>query len=121
MPKGFTLGKESRLSTPEQFRQVYQNARKFRFEGISLLACKNGLNHSRIAISIAKKQVSRAVDRNRIRRVIREYFRVHQKELPTNIDLICMVYSALSELSNFEITTCLEIPWTKLITFYKNV
>jgi ribonuclease P protein component len=113
------FGAEFRLNTQANFQNVYKNAKKFRQGGISILTCQNQLTHSRIGISISKKQIPRAVDRNRIRRVIREYFRVQHKKLAVNIDMVFFAYSALLELNNLEITACLEVLWAKLISFYE--
>lgn len=119
MLKQNRLGKELKLRTPSSFQKVYKNAQKFRFQGLSLLVCRNELPYSRIGIVIPKKQIPRAVDRNRIRRIVREYFRVKQHELAICFDFIFVVYSALSDFSNLEIIKCLEVLWTKLIRFYE--
>lgn len=115
------LGKELKLKDPISFQRVYKNATKFSLKGINLLACSNELSYSRIGLSIPKKQIPRAVDRNRIRRVVREYFRLRHKELAVHLDLVVVVYATLLELNNLEITKCLEVLWTKLINFYEKV
>ena len=42
----------------------------------------NGLGLARLGLVVAKKLCPRAVDRNRIRRLAREQFRLMQNELP---------------------------------------
>ena len=95
MPDTNKFGKNFRLTTPQSFQRVFQNARRFRHLGISVLAIQNELASSRIGICIPKKQVPRSVDRNRIKRVIREAFRVKKNELSVNLDMVFLVYSAL--------------------------
>ncbi len=119
MLKQNRLGKELKLRAPSSFQKVYKNAQRFRFKGLNLLVCKNELPYSRIGIVISKKQIPKAVDRNRIRRVVREYFRVNQHELAICFDFIFVVYSELEGVSNLEITKCLEVLWTKLVRFYE--
>jgi len=64
---------------------------------ISLLARKNGLKHARLGLAIAKRQVRKATDRNRLKRLIRESFR-HNQDILSGLDIIVLVRSsALSE------------------------
>lgn len=56
---------------------------------------------SRLGLAIAKKQLRRAVDRNRIKRLVREYFRT--EVLPTELkarDYVVMARSASKSASN---------------------
>jgi ribonuclease P protein component len=113
------LGKDSRLTTLESFQRVFKNAEKFSQLGIRVLVCKNELKFSRLGITIPKKQVPRAVDRNRIKRIIRESFRLRRHELFHSVDMVFLVYTTLLSLSNKEIRTCLDLLWAKLIVFCK--
>ena len=49
----------------------------------------NDLEWSRLGIKVGKR-LGGAVVRNRIKRRIREAFRLRQQELPTGLDLICI-------------------------------
>lgn len=80
---------------------------------ITLLARSNGLDHARLGLAIARKQLPRAVARNRIKRLARESFRQHQREL-AGMDVIVMVRRGIGERSNSEIFTQLEALWRKL-------
>ena len=46
------------------------------------MARPNTLGHARLGMVIAKRLLSRAVDRNRVRRCVRETFRLQQQDLP---------------------------------------
>ncbi len=119
MLKKNQLGHDDRLHSPKSFQHVYKNARKFRYQGICVLVCVNNVTCSRLGVSISKRQIKRAVDRNRIKRLIRECFRVNKNELGICLDMVFSVYSSLLELNNSEIIACLELLWTKVITFYE--
>lgn len=46
-----------------------------------------GIEAPRLGLVVGKKQLKRAVDRNRVKRIVREQFRLHRAELPA-CDLI---------------------------------
>lgn len=52
-----------------------------------VLAIANGLTEARLGLAISAKSVGNAVNRNRIKRIIRESFRQHASELPA-VDLV---------------------------------
>ena len=52
-----------------------------------------------MGLAIARKQVRRAVDRNRLKRLVREVFRHHRAGL-TGVDLVVMARSAAVKADN---------------------
>jgi ribonuclease P protein component len=110
--------KRARLRTTKEFQQTYKVARKFKYDGVTVFANRNNLTHARLGLSIAKRQIPRAVDRNRIKRIIRESFRLKQAEL-SNLDIIVTVYSSLLQPDHVGIKSCLNVLWSKLCKFYK--
>ena len=81
------FGKSHRLLTPSDFRHVFQRARKRSAGGLTLYARPNDLGHPRLGIAISRKCSPRAVVRNRIKRIVREAFRVRKQELG-GVDLV---------------------------------
>lgn len=79
-----------------------------------LLACSNGLTHPRLGLVIAKKNVRLAVERNRIKRLVREYFRLHQCDLPA-IDCIFLARRGLDQMDNADLTRQLHGQFKRLI------
>jgi ribonuclease P protein component len=105
-----------RLLTPAHFSNVFADAIPAPSKHVTLLAKINPeLDHPRLGITIAKNRVRNANDRNRLKRVIRENFRLHQHFLP-NIDIIVIGKSNLDTLSNQEFNDLLNKLWIKLKT-----
>ena len=76
-----------RMKSSRDFDEVY--ARKFRAGDKHLLvfAAPNDREISRLGLSVSKKH-GNAVKRNRLKRLMREAFRLSQRDLPAGLDLI---------------------------------
>lgn len=78
-----------------------------------LLTCPNGSDHPRLGLVVAKKKVRRSVDRNRVKRVVRESFRLHQAQLPAH-DVIFMARQDLASCSREQLRAELDQAWKRL-------
>jgi ribonuclease P protein component len=75
------------LRRPSDFRRVYERRRSASDGWLIVYACENGLPHLRLGLSVSRK-VGGAVQRNRLRRLYREAFRLTRAEMPTGLDLV---------------------------------
>jgi ribonuclease P protein component len=78
-----------RLKKAAEFKAVFANPVKSSDRYFTLLATCNEHGHPRIGLAIAKKMVKRAVDRNAIKRTVRECFRLHQGMI-ANFDIVVL-------------------------------
>ncbi len=113
----FKFGRELRLLTPSQFDNVFKNPFRVASPLFTILAKPNQLTHPRIGLTIAKKRVKLAVHRNRIKRCVRDSFRLHQHQLPS-VDLVLMVKGDISHTPNDELLKQLERLWQKIARQY---
>jgi ribonuclease P protein component len=72
---------------PSDFRRVYDRRRSASDGCLIVYACENGLPYSRVGLSVSRKY-GPAVQRNRLRRLYHEAFRLGREELPVGLDLI---------------------------------
>lgn len=76
-----TFGWDSKLRKTDDFSSVFRFKRVQRGTNLDIFFRENELGHARLGLIVPKKLLPRAVDRNRIRRVLREAFRLTQVEL----------------------------------------
>ena len=71
----------------------------------------------RLGMVITKKVAKLATQRNQIKRLIRESFRLNQQQLK-GIDVMVVAYKDITALSKAELRKHLEQTWPKLQSFY---
>lgn len=87
----FLYPKTSRILKSKEYREVIFNNEKFlRFGNYRCFVKTNNLEHSRFGVSVSKN-VGNAVVRNRIKRYAREFFRLHQYQIPLGIDVLFVI------------------------------
>jgi ribonuclease P protein component len=86
-PPSYRFLKAEHLRRPSDFKRVYDRRRSASDELLLVYACENGLPHLRLGCSVSRK-VGGAVQRNRLRRLYREAFRLTKHELPAGLDLV---------------------------------
>ena len=69
------------------FSKVYAQKSRSGDGFLLVFAAKNGLTHPRLGLSVSKKH-GNSVRRSRIKRLLREAFRLTQFDLPPGFDLI---------------------------------
>ena len=108
------FGREKRLLTPRQFKAVFDSpSGKAPGKSVLLLARDNQLDHPRLGLVIGKKSVKLAVERNRIKRQIRESFRLNQDNL-TGWDIVVVARKGLGDLENGELAQQFGKLWKRL-------
>jgi ribonuclease P protein component len=110
--RGF--GREKRLLTPRQFQAVFDSpSGKAPGKNVLLLARNNELDHPRLGLVIGKKSVKLSVERNRLKRQIRESFRANQETL-VGWDIVVVARKGLGDLENVELAQQFGKLWKRL-------
>jgi ribonuclease P protein component len=84
-PNGFQP--HEHLRRPVDFRRVYDRRCSASDRWLLVYACENGLPYSRLGMSVGRK-AGQATQRNRLRRLYRETFRLTRAQVPGGLDLI---------------------------------
>ncbi len=109
-----SFGKTRRLLKAAEYKQVFDhNEARASHRYFLLLAKKSPGSQQRLGLVIAKKNVRLAVQRNRIKRVVRETFRL----LPDNdppLDMIFLARRGIEQLDKQQLSSILREQWRKL-------
>jgi len=77
----FRLPKENRLRKPAEFRLVYERGKRFDGRFVTVFIMPSATVFQRLGITASKKISTKAHDRNRAKRLLREAFRLSRAEL----------------------------------------
>lgn len=80
-----------RISGDKEFQAVFSNKLRKSSGPLAVLALPNELPHHRFGMTVPKR-VGNAVKRHRIKRQLREAFRLNQVYWPGRYDLVVIVY-----------------------------
>ena len=111
--KALNFPKSDRLLKPADYGKVFDDVQlKVPHRNFLILATPNSLGHARIGLIFAKKNLKLAVQRNRIKRRIRETFRLNQ-HLPA-LDIIVLGRQGLAQLDNGQVNLAIQDLWQRL-------
>ncbi len=86
-----TLTRIERLSRQSELKTVFATGSKKNTAGAKVVYLKNSLSYSRFAITIVRK-FGNAVERNRIKRLFREFYRNNKQNILLGWDIVIVVY-----------------------------
>ena len=74
----------------------------------------NELGHARLGLAISKRVSKRAVERNRLKRLLRESFRRVRHRLPS-VDLMVMARESAANVPGPQLLAEIDTLWAKLL------
>ena len=85
------LGAENRLKKKKDFEKIFKQGRGFKRGHLYLKITKNGLEHSRFGFIVGKNFSKKAVERNKIKRKLRELIKENLNKIKTGTDCVLVV------------------------------
>jgi len=104
---------QRRLRRKSDFDAAYAGGRRFGNGFFGVTALWNDKGWPRLGLAVAVRTAGGGVERNRIRRIIRESFRLHQHELP-GVDLVVSARSRAKDAPGTELHASLVVLWKKV-------
>jgi ribonuclease P protein component len=116
VPKQFSLGKNERLKSRKQIEQLFSEGKKISVPPFRIyfllhagLKMENAKSRLRFGVGVSGKTFKRAVDRNRIKRLTKEAWRLQNQDVKEKLNL------AQKSMNVFFIYTGKDIPEYKTI------
>ena len=110
-PRGFPP--PLRLLAAADFERVYALRQRVSDSYFSVNLAPNDLRVARLGLSVGAKAVGNAVSRNRVKRTVRESFRLHRAELP-GVDLVVGARTLARSAHNARLRESLAELWKKI-------
>ena len=107
---------------PREFKQVFKQPIRSSDQCFRILARVNGTQHHRLGIAVSKKACSKAVGRNRIKRLVRESFRTQQagQVSADKLDFVVLPTLWAAKQSNKTLVKSLSEHWQKVCRKVEN-
>lgn len=103
-----------RLVHKTQFDAVYQRGSKLGDSCFLVLVKPNDLSFARLGLSVSARTVGNAVNRNRIKRVIRTSFRLNASQLPA-VDIVINTRPGARDATNAVLAERLMQHWKNVV------
>jgi len=110
--QGQGFGKEKRLLTPGDYQRVFKQSSCIRSPEAKWYVRKID-GQGRLGLVLAKRAIKKSVDRNRIKRLLRESFR-HHAAVVEGCEIIFIAQHPIQQLDNKRIFEILDSLWLKL-------
>lgn len=79
--KSFTYPEEKKLKSRKLIKQVFEEGKTIKAFPLLIRYTEHEGELHKVGVSVSKRNFKTAVDRNRIKRQLREAYRLHQQEL----------------------------------------
>lgn len=102
--KKYSLSRYERITRTSEFKSALRNGTIYRGQAIRINISRNDYGTRRMGVSITRENFKLANERNRLRRYLREIFRLNKHKIKNGYDIIMMPKkesskSSLEELS----------------------
>ena len=111
-----TLPRRSRLSGQTAFSRVFQQATVSTDVSFKVLGRISNLADSRLGMAVSRQVDKRAVQRNRLKRIIRESFRAHYLSAPRqgSLDIVVLPRRQAVSMDNKQLREQLSRHWHRI-------
>lgn len=102
----------ARLRQSSEFRAVFAHGQRFVRSGLVVIIAPGAHYSARLGLALAKRRISRSVDRNRVKRVVRESFR-HRRDDLGAVDVVVLARNRTAGMTNRKLAGQLQSIWSE--------
>lgn len=111
----YSFPRHHRLLEPHQFQAVFNHPDYRASQScFLLLARENQLDYPRLGLVVGRRKARKAVDRNRVKRIGRETFRIQTREL-TGLDIVVLLRRPPESADAAYLRRELDQAWQRLL------
>jgi ribonuclease P protein component len=99
-----------KLHTAAEFERARRGRDRLTDDLFVVQCVKNEGRGARLGMAVSSRAAGNAVSRNRLRRLIRESFRMHRQEMPA-VDVLVTARAAAAKAANGEVLASLARHW----------
>ncbi|APD07170.1 ribonuclease P [Flavobacteriaceae bacterium UJ101] len=115
MIKRYTLSKEEKLKSKKSIERLFSEGKSFVQHPIRIVYIKNETSDiNQVAFSVSKRNFKLAVDRNRVKRLMREAYRLNKYDLNEKGFDFILIYTSRKIKSYLLIETSIKTILEKL-------
>lgn len=107
-----------RLKKNSDFKKIYKHGRYYAEEYLVLYVIKNGTEHNNFGVSVSKK-VGGSVTRNRIKRLLRENYRLMSDKLKKGYNIVITARIKTKDATYHDINKCMLSAFNRARFFIK--
>jgi len=93
------LAKENRLKKKKDFELVFKNGRILKSKNVFLKYLSSEVKERKVGFIVSKKVSKKAVERNKVKRRLREIIRKNKESIKENISIIIIALPSLKNVS----------------------
>ena len=101
------------MLTAGDYSQVFKQNKRYSDNFWTILVRREESRPARLGLAIAKKRAKRAVDRNKLKRVVREAFRYQQSTL-AGLEMVVMNRDSATKASAAELRVSIDALFVKM-------
>jgi len=109
----FSFKKEDRILKRAEFLELTRSGRKLQNDCFIAFFKSGRFDSPRLGITVTRK-VAKAAQRNRIKRLVREYFRLNRQHLNQNWDINIVAKKKATDLSSAKVDLFLQDLFEKI-------
>lgn len=94
-----SLSRPERVTRTSEFKEALKNGEIYRGKTINVIIARNNSEVSRIGISLRRENFRLATQRNRLRRYLKEIFRLDKHIFKKGFDIIALPKTSCSNLT----------------------
>ena len=107
------LSKQNRLLKQHEYQRVFSTPVRISDSSLLLLARANDDKIARLGLAISKKRIKSSVDRNLVKRLIRESFRLNKDKI-VGWDVVIITHRNMDKINKQRITKSINNHWRAL-------